>query len=333
MKKNLVIGLIISGICVFFAVRGINFSEVAASLKSASYGYLVPVIIVVVLGLYLRCYRWGIILRSLASYDQKTLFSIGSIGFMAVCVLPARLGEFARPYLVKRKSGVRMSATMATIIVERVFDLLALMLVLFAVLLKVSLPPEIFKAGITMLTISFSLFVVLIFLAVKKEFSLNTIERITIALPPRIKQPLLRLAHSFIEGLQMLPDIKKTLYVGALSFVIWLVVGLSNYVLFFAFSFDLSLINAYAILVVVALGVMLPAAPGFVGTYHYACVLGLTAFGISKSAAFSYAVALHFIQLVPVIMLGLIFLPLEHLSLAQVVASEASEDDGNGQQG
>lgn len=325
MKKNLFIGLAISSVCIFFAVRGINFSEVAASLRSASYGYLIPVTIVIVLGLYLRCYRWGIILRSLICYDQKTLFSLGSIGFMAVCVLPARLGEFARPYLVKRKSGVKMSATMATIIVERVFDLLALMLVLFAVLLKVSLPTEIFKAGMTMLIISFSLFVLLIFLAVKKEFSLATIEKVLSVLPNRLRQPLVHLARSFIEGLQMLPDIKKTIFVGALSFVIWLVLGLSNYFLFFAFSFDLSLINAYAILVVVALGVMLPAAPGFVGTYHYACVLALTAFGIGKSAAFSYAVALHFIQLVPVVVLGLIFLPLEHLSLTQIVATEECE--------
>lgn len=325
MKKNLLIGLAISGVCIFFAVRGINFSEVGSSLRNASYSYLIPVVGIVVMGLYLRCYRWGIILRSLVAYDQKTLFSVGSIGFMAVCVLPARLGEFARPYLVKRKSGVRMSATMATIIVERVFDLLALMIVLFAVLLKVALPPEIFKAGMTMLTIAFSLFVVLIFLAVKRDFSLAAIDRLLGLLPERMKQPLLRLSHSFIEGLQMLPNIRKTLYVGALSFVIWLVLGLSNYLLFYAFRFDLSLINAYAVLVVVALGVMLPAAPGFLGTYHYACVLGLTAFGIAKAEAFSYAVALHFIQMAPVILIGLVLLPLQHLSLAHFIKKEEQE--------
>ena len=67
---------------------------------------------------YLRCYRWGKMLETLVSYDQKTLFILGSIGFMAVNVLPARLGEFARPYLVKKRSGIKMSATMATIIVE-----------------------------------------------------------------------------------------------------------------------------------------------------------------------------------------------------------------------
>lgn len=325
MKKNLIIGLIISGACIFFTVRGINFSEVAASLRSASYVYIIPSVIVLVFAHYLRCYRWGIILKSLVSYDQKTLFSLGSIGFMAVGVLPARLGEFARPYLVKKKSGVRMSATMATIIVERVFDLLALMLVLFAVLLRISLPPEIFKAGMIMLMIAFLLFVFLIFLAVKKDFSLSKIDRLLSFFPERLGTPLLRLSHSFIEGLQILPDVKKTLYVGVLSFVIWLVLGLSNYILFFAFNFDLSLINAYAILVIVALGVMLPAAPGFVGTYHYACVLGLTAFNIAKAAAFSYAVALHFIQMMPVIILGLVFLPFQRLSLAGFIKKEEDE--------
>jgi hypothetical protein len=330
MKKNLIIGLIISGVCIFFAARGINFSEVAASLRSASYVYIIPVVIVLVFSLYLRCYRWGIILQTLVSYDQKTLFTLGSIGFMAVGVLPARLGEFARPYLVKKRSGIRMSATMATIIVERVFDLLALMLVLFAVLLRVSLPPEIFRAGMTMLVIAFSLFVVLIFLAVKKDFSLSRIDRLLGLFPERLRAPLQHLSHSFIEGLQILPDVKKTLYVGVLSFAIWLVLGLSNYIMFFAFGFNLSLINAYAILVIVALGVMLPAAPGFVGTYHYACVLGLTAFNIAKTEAFSYAVALHFVQMMPVIILGLAFLPFQKLSLSNFIKKEEDEMKSEG---
>lgn len=325
MKKNLIIGLIISGVCIYFASRGINFSEVGGSLRSANYVYIFPVLFIVIFTLYLRCYRWGIILESLVKYNQKKLFIIGSIGFMAVGVLPARLGEFVRPYLIKQEKGIKMSSTMATIIVERVFDLLALMIVLFAVLLKISLPPEIFKAGITMLAIAFFLFALLIFLAVKKDFSLNKIDSFVGMLPHRLAKPLQHLAHSFIEGLQILPDIKKILYVGFLSFLIWLTLGLSNYLLFFAFSFKLSIINAFAVLVIVALGVMLPAAPGFVGTYHYACVLGLTSFGIAKPEAFSYSVALHFLQMIPVIALGLLFLPFQKLSLANFIQKEEEE--------
>ncbi len=329
MKKNIVISLIISGIFIYLAFRGINISEISNSFKNANYLLLLPVLLIVLIGHILRCYRWGIILESLVKYKQTTLFILGSIGFMAVGILPARLGEFARPYLVKQKSGVRMSSTMATIIVERVFDVLALMVLMFAVLVKISLPPAIFKVGISTLATAFSVLLVLIFLAVKKEFSLNTIDALVGRLPERLAKVIQRLAHSFIEGLQILPDIKKTVYVSLLSMLIWLVLAGSAFTMFFAFGFDLSPINACAITVIVALGVMLPAAPGFVGTYHYACVLGLTSFGIAKADALSYSILLHFTQMIPVVLLGLAFVPFQKISLPGMITSESIQKEEN----
>jgi hypothetical protein len=332
MKKfgKLAIGLIFSGICIYFAFRGINLHELSKSFQSAKYIYVMPVFIVVILGLYLRSYRWGIILESLVKYDQITLFNITSIGFMAVGLLPARLGEFARPYLVKQKSGVRMSSTIATIIVERVFDMLSLMIVLFVVLLKISLPPVIFQTGIITLTIALFVLLILIFLAVKKDFSLNKIDIILSKLPERLEKPFKNLANSFLEGLQILPDVKKTLYVSVLSIVIWSLICLSAYLLFFSFDINLPIINAFAITVIIALGVMVPAAPGFVGTYHFACVLGLTSFGISKTVALSYAILLHFLQMAPVIIIGLLLLPFQKISLPKFIQKEEEEMENEG---
>ena len=319
MKKNMIAGIAVSCICIYCALRGINFPEVAASFRAMQYAYVLPVLVMVLGNLYLRSYRWGIMINTLISYDQWTLFRVSAIGFMAIGVLPARLGEFARPYLVKQQSGVRMSATMATVVLERVFDLLTLMVFLFIVLVKISLPPEIFKTGLIMLTISLSLLTVLIILGTKQNFSAQTIGKILGLLPDRIGKPAARLAAAFLEGLQLLPDVKKTLWVLLLSLVTWLLLGLSNYFMFQAFDMHLSIMNAFAILAIVALGVMIPAAPGFIGTYHYACVLGLTTFGIAKSEAFSYAIALHFLQVAPVILLGLLFLPFQKLTFGGLI--------------
>ncbi len=327
MKKNIIFGILISGVCIYFAFRGIDFSALTASIASVNYFYIIPVIGVVVLGHYLRCYRWGKILETLVHYDQKTLFILGSIGFMAVGLLPARLGEFARPYLVKKRSGIKMSASMATIIVERVFDLLTLMLFMFIVIIKVSLPPEVVKAGITMLAISVSLFIMLIILAIKREFSIKRIDSLLRVLPPKFAGPLNRLAHSFIDGLQILPDIGKTLYVLLLSVLIWAVLGLSAYVLFLGFGFKLSIINGFAVTVIIALGVMLPAAPGFIGTYHMACKIGLVAFGVSQADALSYAILLHFFQMIPVVVLGLAMLPFQKISLPGIIQHDDNENE------
>ena len=168
MKRNIIIGCLISAAFIFLAVRGINFSDVIKSFRSANYLYTIPMIFLMVLVLYLRSYRWGIILAPRIKYPQWPLFVITAIGFMTISLLPARLGEFTRPLLVKQKSGIRISSTMATIVVERVFDLLALIVVLCLVIFTISLPSNIFKTGIIILAIVLGIFFTLLLLAVKK---------------------------------------------------------------------------------------------------------------------------------------------------------------------
>jgi len=126
-----------------------------------------------------------VILGPLIKYDQKTLFVITAIGFMVGSLIPARLGEIARPYLVKQKNGIKMSSTIATVVVERIFDLLALMFILFVVILVVPLPAALYNTGITLLIISITLFLILIFLAVKKDFSLSKADIIFEKLPQK----------------------------------------------------------------------------------------------------------------------------------------------------
>ena len=325
MKRNIIIGFIISAVFIYLAVRGIPFSEVMNSFRSANYTYAVPILLIVFAVLYLRSYRWGIILEPRIKYAQWPLFVITSIGFMTISLLPARLGEFTRPLLVKQKSGIPLSSTMATIVVERVFDLLTLMFVLGVVILNISLPPLIFKAGLTTLVMVLLVFGFLLLLVAKKEFSLNIINKVLDIFPARFGALLNNQVHAFVDGLDVLPDIKKIFTVALLSMIIWGMLGLSCYFLFFSFGFKLSLINAFALTVIIALGVMLPAAPGFVGTYHFSCVLGLTFFGVPKADALSYAIVLHFLQMIPVVIIGLAFLPFQKISLPSFIKKEGAE--------
>jgi len=308
----------------YLSVKGLDFSEIKTSLQSVNYIYLFPALILVILLLLLRSYRWGVILSPLIKYDQKTLFVITAIGFMVVSIIPARIGELARPYLVKQKNSIKISSTIATVVVERIFDLLAMMFILFVVILVIPLPATLFNSGVTLLVVSITAFMCLIFLAVKKEFSLNKADIIFEKLPDKPAAFLKRLLHSFVEGLQILPDIKKTLYLFFLSVLVWVANSVTFYVMFYAFGFELSFINACALMVVAAISVILPA-PGFVGTFHYACILGLSYFGIAKAEAASYAVLTHVMQIVPIIVLGFIFLPFQKLSLPGFLKKEGEE--------
>jgi hypothetical protein len=177
-----------------------------------------------------------------------------------------------------------------------------------------------------MLIVSVSIFIILIILAIKRDFSISKIDALLRVFPAKFAEPLKRLAHSFIDGLQMLPDIGKTLYVLFLSALVWALAGLSAYLLFLGFGFDLSIFNGYAITVIIALGIMLPAAPGFIGTYHMACKIGLVAFGVSQADALSYAILLHFFQMIPVVVLGLAMLPFQKISLPGIIKHEDNEN-------
>jgi len=325
MKKNIVISCLISAIFIFLAVRGINFSEVIENFRSANYLYAIPIVLLMVLVLYLRSYRWGIILEPRVKYPQWPLFVITAIGFMTISLLPARLGEFTRALLVKQKSGIRISSTMATIVVERVFDLLTLMFVLCLVILTISLPPEIFKTCIIVLVMVLVIFFVLLLLVVKKEFSLQLFNGILDKLPARFGAVLKNQLHAFIEGLEILPDVKKIIYVAFISLLIWGTLGLSCYLLFFSFGFNLPLIAAYAVTLIIALGVMIPAAPGFIGTYHSACITGLALYSIPKAAAMSYAIVLWFLQLIPTVAIGLVLLPSQKISFSALIKKEGGE--------
>jgi hypothetical protein len=324
MKKNFIIGFIISFLFMYLSLKGIDFSELKTSLKSVNYIYLFPALLLVLLLLLIRSYRWGVILSPLIKYDQKTLFIITAIGYMVGSIIPARIGEIARPYLVKQKNGIKMSSTIATVVVERIFDMLALMFILFVVILTIPLPAWLFKSGVTMLVGSITVFICLIFLAVKKDASLNKADIVFEKLPDKPAAFLKRLLHSFVEGLQILPDIKKTLYLFFLSVLVWVANSATFYVMFYAFGFELGFITACALMVMVAIFVIVPA-PGFVGTFHYACILGLGHFGIPKAEAASYAVLTHFLQIVPIIVLGFVFLPFQKLSLPGFLKKEEEE--------
>jgi uncharacterized protein (TIRG00374 family) len=233
------------------------------------------------------------------------------------------MGEIVRPYLISQKSPVKLGSSLATIVVERIFDMLTLMIFLLIVLIEVELPQWIFRAALSILLIFIPLLFLLIFFAVKREVSAKGVDRILGKLPQRLSSRLMRLFHSFIDGLQILPDLKRTVSVVLLSLLIWGLVGIATYILFYSFpTMDhLPLTAGFAVLVITALGVTLPTAPGFIGNYHFSCVIGLTLFAVPKTDALTFAILLHFLQLSVMILLGLIFLPFMKVSLPRLFKS------------
>ncbi len=325
-KANIIVGTLIGALFIWLAFRGTDFSTLGSSFRSADYRYLMPAVLLSVMVQLVRSYRWGVILEPLKKIDQWSLFSATSVGFMAISLLPVRMGEFVRPYLISRKSDIRLGASLATIVVERVFDMLTLMLLLLFIILSsrsklMELPPWIFRSALIILFVVIPMLLLLIFAAIKRDVSVKVIDRIIKLLPHVLSGRLTRLVHSFLDGLQILPDWRKTAYLALLSLLTWFLIGLINYVLFKSFTSmaHLSLPAAYTVLLITALGITLPTAPGFVGNYHYFCMLGLALFGIAKADALTYAILLHGLQFLVIIILGLIFIPFIKVPLPAIL--------------
>jgi len=147
MLKNLFLGIIISAFFVYLSFRGIDLGDIGAGLKNANLFFVFPVLCLLILIQVLRSYRWGIILQPLKKIDQFSLFSVTSVGFLAVIAIPARIGELARPYLISTKTGMSMSSAMGTIMVERVFDALTVLTAFFIVVLFTPLPPWLIRGS------------------------------------------------------------------------------------------------------------------------------------------------------------------------------------------
>jgi uncharacterized protein (TIRG00374 family) len=141
-------------------------------------------------------------------------------------------------------------------------------------------------------------------------------------LPEKYSGKVETLMDHFIGGFAMIADMRLILYVAVLSLGIWGLDTLAIYILFGAFEFHLPPIAAFAVMVIVIIGITIPTAPGFVGNWHFFCILGLTMFGIPKADAVAYAVIYHVIAVGVAVVLGLAFLPFNMQFLAGLKRSK-----------
>src|SRR4030042_5723463 len=140
LKKKLIMGLLIGAILVYLSIRGICFQNVIDGFRMVRYKYIFPLLMISFFMQVLRSWRWGIILSPLEKVDQLSLFSVTSVGFLAIVAIPARLGDLDRPYLITKKSQINMSAALGTVFIERIFDSLTVLSIVIIVLFFMPLP-------------------------------------------------------------------------------------------------------------------------------------------------------------------------------------------------
>lgn len=318
MNKKIIFGIVLGVVLLYLSIRGINLHDTFSHFNKIHLGYAALSLFFIFLMQILRSYRWGIILRPMEKIDQFTLFSVTSVGFMAITALPARIGELARPYLIAKKSSIKMSSALGTVIVERVLDSLSILTITIAVLFLYDLPSWMIKSGVIFFIMTLLMIVCIIGLIWRREATVKIINRALRLLPGKLVDKANTVIYHFIDGFQVITNVKILLYLFILSALVWLVDVAVIYVLLLSFGFDLPILASFIVMIVLIAGIAIPTAPGFIGNWHYACILGLSLFGVAKPEAFSFALVYHFLSIMIVVVLGIIFLPFNKFSFADM---------------
>jgi len=320
--RSILIGVLISAFFLYLAFRQTDLHEVWAHLTAARYGYLVPASLLTLLAFWVRAVRWGWLLRSLKPIPDLTLYSATMIGFMCNNILPMRLGEFVRAYVIGRSAGIRPSAAFATIVVERLFDLFSMIGIFGLILAFFPLHSRMFKIGVlAAFLIGLGVLVLLLVFHLRGAIFRAWAGRL---LPVLIRDRTLRILESFETGLGIFRDGRRILVVGLLTLLMWLCFVFVIQLCFAAARLetaggDLPPLASLVVMVVMAIGIMVPSGPGFVGTLQAAAVLGLAIVGYrDQGRALSFSILYHITQWFPVVLVGFFFLMREQLSLSQV---------------
>lgn len=318
LKKRYLFGFLIGALFLWLAFRKVDLAEVWKTMRGANYLYLVPNLVLTFLGMWLRAVRWKVMLDPIGKVALPKVYASTMIGFMANNVLPFRLGEFVRPYSIGTTGGVSRSAAMATIALERVFDMFALLVFLIWVLIALpALAAVEWLDNVGYLALGVSVLLLLFLAALKRwpEASQKAAAKVSALFPKKISGLGVEIFGKFVLGLSVMGSAAGVTYLSILSLAVWALSAFNSYFMLLAFDLHLGPLAWFTWLVVVSLGIMLPAAPGFIGTYQAFTVLSLGLFDVSKETALAVSIVTHALQYFPITLAGLYHLKKEHLSL------------------
>ncbi|MFC6230992.1 lysylphosphatidylglycerol synthase transmembrane domain-containing protein [Paenibacillus allorhizosphaerae] len=330
MKKiQLLTGILVSVILIYIVLNGIDFGDVWNIIINLDYLILVPAVIIQILSYWVRSMRWAIILKNIKTVRVNRLFPIICISYMANNLLPLRIGEFVRAYLMGKKENISATAVFSTVILERIYDGITLLLFLGVTAILYPFPSWVKQIGLVTTLFFFCALVFIFCLVVFKKRTLSFINLFIQVLPGKFNKKIDDIIEKFIDGFDTIKDKKKLVPIAVYSIVIWSMEAYLFYALAKAFDFNSAVYLAFFTLVVVNLGIMIPSSPGYVGTFEYFITKALSVFGISKEISLSYALILRVFQYLPITLIGFLFLLKEGISLTQLTKMSK---DGNGRE-
>ena len=306
-------GLLISVIFLYFALRGLNLGDFWQAVRSANYWWILPGIAVYFVAVWARAWRWHYLLGPIKKIPTRVMFPITCIGYMGNNIYPARAGEVLRAVVLKRRENVPISASLATIIVERIFDGVVMLAFVFLNLPALARVAS-FESGFIGNIQNLALIGAAVFVAALLVFLLAAMfPKITARLggwfinrllPQRMREKTTGIMLKFLDGLASLRSPFNILMVFITSVIIWLLETVKYWFVMHAFTFSVSFFALMLLNGIANLATTIPSAPGYIGTWEAVTKAVLVAFGVPGAEALGYAVVLHVALWLPITLLG-----------------------------
>jgi glycosyltransferase 2 family protein len=328
-KRNILIvaGMLFGGFFLFLAFRDVSWHDLLDGVSQMKPIYFLPCILLTILIQLVRAIRFGIILRPFCPLSVKQLWDLLNIWAAASMIMPARLGELVRPYLLQRR-GVSFSSALGAVMVERFFDLSGLLLLLGVVLWSTPQVPRIYSlVGEIVLGCLVAGYVMILIILARREAFRTLLKKLLSWLPERAAHFIEGIFVRLLDGFGIMASLSQALIMFLCSVALWGLFSCLTYLFLLAFSIHAPFLVAVTIQVFLCLGVALPSAPGFIGTFHAAGRYALALFGIQSIVAVSFATVYHLFSLVICLVLGLVSYWTSDFRLDRnLLASDADEE-------
>lgn len=316
-----------------FRLRG-QWGGLCESVQAVRYRHMAPALLFIALMYVLRILRWRSLLNPIASVPVGHITGALFIGLLGNNTLPARAGELIRPYVLQRRSAISFSRALASVVLDRTFDVAGiLILMVFTGLMllsgagTVSVFPDITAGArgpviIALIGLAATLGLLVILLCLPEMFA-RAAKRVSGALPRNIRAPVSGFIDSLVESAGTIQNRRSIAWLMSLSAGAWFAQAVSTYFVARGLGLEVGPGAAFLTTSAVCLAIALPQAPGYLGTYHLAAVLAIESFNIARAPAAAFAVVLWAVNILPVTVLSLFFLVRE--GMAREVFSENLE--------
>lgn len=306
------LGVVISAVFIYLALNGLHIEDIWDSLHGAQYVWLLPGVGVYFLGVWVRAWRWHYLLRPIKSVPTHNMFPIVAIGYMGNNIYPARAGEVLRAVVLKKREDIPVSVSMATVIVERVYDgviMLAFVFLNLPELARLTVDSG-FVGDIQTLALwgsaAFIGALIAFLLAAMFPYQAEQVVAWFSArlVPERFREKVFGIALRFLGGLESLRSPRDAIMVFLTSILIWLLETGKYWFVMQAFDFQVSFFALMLMNGIVNLATTIPSAPGYVGTFDAPGIAVLIAFGVTGAIAAGYTLVLHVALWLPITALG-----------------------------